>query len=346
MFSRHRSKESERSILKFKKFIKNNSFILLIIAVLIFSIAFPKAGLFVKGAGWTNYLTFIAMFASGLGLSFSNIKDGFTDYKSILYSFFSIFLIFPLITIGIMMVINTTSGDIFVGSMILAAQSSTLASAVVLTATANSNVPLALIITIINNMASAVLTPLILKATLSLDETISIDVGAMIIKLLLVLVLPVILAQIARKFLGGFVAKINKYRKMVSKFVVLVIVLTGAAAASSKLLENLGIAALIILLVAALHIIMLLISSLYIKIAKVKQESKAAVLFTSTQKTLPASLLIWDSYFSAYALAPILLVLHHMTQLIIDSIVVSKLVKKSAKTDEPGKLSNDGDSEK
>ena len=319
------------NILKIKTFIKNNLFILLILAVLIYSISFPKAGLFVKDAGWTNYLTFIAMFASGLGLSFSNIKDGFKDYKSILYSFFSIFLIFPLITIGIFLILNINSGDIFIGGMILAAQSSTLASAVVLTATANSNVPLALIITIINNMASAVITPLILKATLSLDVSVTIDVKAMIIKLILVLVLPVILAQITRKFLGKFIEKINKYRKAVSKFVVLVIVLTGASAASEKLLENIGIAVLIILLVAVLHIVMLLISSLYIKIAKVNQESKAAVLFTSTQKTLPASLLIWDSYFSAFSLAPILLVLHHMVQLIIDSVVVSMIGKKFKK---------------
>ena len=69
-----------------------------------------------------------------------------------------------------MFAVNATQGDIFIGSMILAAQSSTLASAVVLTASANGNVPLALIITIINNMTSAVLTPLVLKATLSLSE--------------------------------------------------------------------------------------------------------------------------------------------------------------------------------
>ena len=315
--------------MRIKTFIKNNSFILLIITVLIFSIAFPKPGLYAKEAGWTNYLTFIAMFASGLGLSFRNIKDGFKDYKSIIYSFLSIFLIYPLVTVGIMLILGITSGDMFVGAMILAAQSSTLASAVVLTATANSNVPLALIITIINNMASAVVTPLILKATLSLDVSTAFDVKSMILKLLLVLVLPVILAQIIRKFLSKYIDKINKYRKAVSKFVVLVIVLTGAAAASSKLLENVGIALLIILLVSALHIIMLLISSLYLKIAKVKESSKAAVLFTSTQKTLPASLLIWDNYFSSFSLAPILLVLHHMSQLIIDSFIVSKVSKKT-----------------
>lgn len=308
-----------------KNLIKSNVFILLILVILLFSIAVPGPGLFVKNAGWTNPLTFIAMFASGLGLSLGNIKDGLKDYKSILYSFLCVYLIFPIVTYGVLLVAGNASGDIFVGGMILAAQSSTLASAVVLTASANGNVPLALIITIVNNMASAVVTPIILKTVLTIEGSITIDVVAMTVKLLLILVLPVILAQIARKFLGNHIGRINKYRKMVSQSVVLVIVLTGAASASSKLLDNISIAAWIVLLVAALHGMMLLISSLYIKIAKVRKENRSAVLFTSTQKTLPASLLIWDNYFPGFALAPIVLVLHHVVQLIMDSAVVSWL---------------------
>jgi solute carrier family 10 (sodium/bile acid cotransporter), member 7 len=320
--------------LKLISFIKSNSFILMITAVLIFSIFLPQAGLLVGKAGITTYLTFIAMFASGLGLSLTNIKDGFKDFKSILFSFSSIYVIFPLITYVILLILNIRSGDIFIGGMILAAQSSTLASAVVLTATANGNVPLALIITIINNMASAVLTPLILKLTLSADQAISIDVGPMILKLLLVLVLPVVLAQVVRKFIKKHMEKITPYRKAVSKIVVLVIVLTGAASASSEIKANIGQALLIILGVAVLHGIMLAIAYLYIRIAKIKHESKSAVLFTASQKTLPASLLIWQNYFAAYMLAPILLVLHHMVQLIIDSVIVSRLSKSNRGKDD------------
>ncbi|MBT3319395.1 MAG: hypothetical protein HN948_07925 [Clostridia bacterium] len=320
--------------MKLISFIKSNSFILMITAVLIFSIFLPQAGLLVGKAGITTYLTFIAMFASGLGLSLTNIKDGFKDFKSILFSFSSIYVIFPLITYVILLILNIRSGDIFIGGMILAAQSSTLASAVVLTATANGNVPLALIITIINNMASAVLTPLILKLTLSADQAISIDVGPMILKLLLVLVLPVVLAQVVRKFIKKHMEKITPYRKAVSKIVVLVIVLTGAASASSEIKANIGQALLIILGVAVLHGIMLAIAYLYIRIAKIKHESKSAVLFTASQKTLPASLLIWQNYFAAYMLAPILLVLHHMVQLIIDSVIVSRLSKSNRGKDD------------
>lgn len=314
--------------MKFKTFLQNNSFILLIIAVLIFSVLVPSPGLLVKDVNITPYLTFVAMFASGLGLSFANIKEGIKDWKSIVYSFASIYLIFPLITIGLLLALGQRSGDVFIGSVILAAQSSTLASAVVLTATANGNVPLALIITIINNMSAAVMTPLVLKLALSSEQTVLLPVGAMILKLLLVLVLPVILAQFIRRLFRKFVEVIQPYTKAVSKFVVLVIVLTGASAASSEIRNHFGTAMLIILLVAVLHIIMLFVSSLYLRIVKAKHGTKSAVLFTSTQKTLPASLLIWESYFASYALAPLVLVLHHMVQLIIDSFVVNRLGKR------------------
>lgn len=320
--------------MKFIIFIKSNSLILLIIAVLTFSIFLPQAGLFVGKAGLITYLTFIAMFASGLGLSPANIKDGFKDFKSILYSFSSVYLIFPLITYVILLVLGIRSGDLYIGGIILAAQASTLASAVVLTSAANGNVPLALIITIINSAASAVLTPLILKVMLAADQSISFDVGPMMLKLLLVLVLPVVLAQVVRKLLSKHNAKITPYRKAVSKFVVLTIVLSGAAAASSQIKENLGQAALIILVVAVLHCIMLVLAYLYIRIAKVKQKSKSAVLFTASQKTLPASLLIWQTYFGAYLLAPIVLVLHHIVQLTIDSFVAGRLVKSSKRDDD------------
>ncbi|MCK5128966.1 MAG: bile acid:sodium symporter [Clostridiales bacterium] len=314
-----------------QKFLKNNSFIILILLTLVFSILLPQIGQYIGGLGIVSYLTFIAMFASGLGISTDNIKDGVKDYKSILFSFFSVYLIFPVIAFLLFKAFPISSGDIFIGGMILAAQSSTLASAIILTMSANGNVPLALIITIINNIASAVITPLVLKATLSLDQAVDLDVGAMIVKLLLVLVLPVILAQIIRRFYKKQVEKVNPYRKMVSKFVVLIIVLTGSAAASSEILNNMGLTALVILIVAILHIIMLLIALLYTKIAKVKKDSKTAVLFCSTQKTLPASMLIWSSYFPQYVVAPIVMVLYHVTQLIIDSFIVGRINNKNRK---------------
>lgn len=315
--------------MKFKNFIKSNRFLILIIIILAYSINFPKAGLFVKDAGWLSPLTFIAMFVSGLGLSFDKIKGSFKDYKNIIYSFSSVYLIFPVVIFLLFMVFGIKEGDIFIGGMILAAQSSTLASAVVLTMSANGNVPLALIITIINNMSSALVTPFILKVVLNLNEAIVVDVKAMVIKLLLVLILPVVLAQIIRIFIKKYLKYITPYCKLISKLVVLTIVLIGGASAAANISGNLGQIAFVLLLVVLLHIIMLLLASLYLRMAKVDRESRPAVLFCSSQKTMVSSLLIWGVYFPQFAFAPIFIVSYHLMQLFIDSILVNILNKRN-----------------
>lgn len=308
--------------------IKKNLFVILIILVLVFSIIFPLPGLKVNEWGLLTPLTFIAMFVSGLGLSFDRIKGSFKDYKSILYSFCAVYLLFPVVVFLIFSIFGGKEGDLYVGSMILAAQSSTLSSAVVLTMSAGGNVPLALIITIINNVASAFVTPPLLKVLLSAGGDISFDLGAMISKLVLVLILPVVLAQIIRLFLIKHMDKLNPLRKIISRFVVLAFVLAGAASASSQLTGNLQVVGLMVLLVSVLHIIMLGASALFAKAVKLDRDSLPAVMFCSSQKTLPASLLVWSNFFPAFTLAPIVIVGYHVMQLFIDSVVINILARK------------------
>ena len=75
--------------------IKKNMFIILVILVLVSAIAYPLPGMKANEWGLVTPLTFIAMFVSGLGLSFDKIKGSFKDYKSILYSFVSVYMLYP-----------------------------------------------------------------------------------------------------------------------------------------------------------------------------------------------------------------------------------------------------------
>ncbi len=308
-----------------RKILSKNYFIILILITLLFSLLYPTAGRYLKENGVLTPLTFLAMFASGLGLSLDNIKGSFRDYGSILYSFGAVYFIFPAVALALFTILGISRSDIYIGGMILAAQSSTLSSAVVLTMSAGGNVPLALIITIINNVSSAFVTPVMLRLLLSAGEEITFDLGAMIVKLVTVLILPVVLAQVLRLFTKSWIDKINPYRKKTGQLVVLFFVLTGAASASPQLKNNIGVIALIIGIVAVLHIIMLLFSILYSKIFSIEKKNKTAVMFCSSQKTLPASLLIWGNFFSSYTLAPLFIVSYHMVQLVIDSMVVNRI---------------------
>jgi sodium/bile acid cotransporter 7 len=307
--------------------IKKNMFIILVILVLVSAIAYPLPGMKANERGLVTPLTFIAMFVSGLGLSFDKIKGSFKDYKSILYSFASVYILFPAVIFVIFSIFGTTEGDLYVGSMILASQSNTLSSGVVLTMSAGGNVPLALIITIINNVSSSFVSPPLLRLLLSAGGGISFDIGEMVVKLVTVLILPVLLAQVLRFFIKKYVNKIEPLCKMISKFTVLAFVFTGAASASSQLISNLATAGLIILFVSIIHIIMIAASVLYARIVKLDKDNRIAVMFCSSQKTLPASLLVWSTFFPGYALAPIVIVGYHVMQLLIDSVIITRLRK-------------------
>lgn len=310
------------------KKIKANSFTILILLFMIISIIYPKPGLFISSGNRIAYLTFAAMFLSGLGLSLGNFKDGLKNYKNIIYCFISVYIFFPIVVtlvIWILKAVGANDPNIFIGAIILSAQSSTLISAIVLTETGNGNVSLAIIATIINNVTSIFMTPIILRLMTSANETIAFDTSGMIIKLLLILVFPVVLAQISRLLLNDkILMKIAGFRKFASKFVVLMIVLGGGSAASADIVKSLDKVVIILAVVVVLHVIMLMLAALYIRFAKVDRASGTAVMMAASQKTLPASLVVWSGYFAAYTTAPIMLVLYHAMQNVVDSFIMSR----------------------
>jgi len=313
--------------LALKRILKSNSFLLVIFAVLVFTIMYPSIGLKAKEIGILDPMTFIAMFGSSLGLSFKKLTDSIKDYKSILYTFLSVYIIFPVVAWLLMLVTGLKGSEVGAGFMIIATQSSTVSSGVVLTMAALGNVPLALIITIVNNIASAFITPALLRFIMATEQQITFNVGEMIMNLVVVLVLPVVLAQIVRLFAEKWLKYINPVRKFVGQLVIVMFVLTGGASAADQLKSNIQVVFIVLLLVVVIQLIMLTLAALYAKISRVDKGTQVAVMLNGSQKTLPASVLVWGKYFPQYGLAPIVFVAYHMTQLVIGSIIGSKYKK-------------------
>jgi sodium/bile acid cotransporter 7 len=134
---------------------------------LVLSILFPQPGQFIKDMGMSSVLTFMAMFVSGLVLSFENVKSSLKEYKTIVFSSVITFIIFPILAYFFSRLLFTGNEDMFVGTMILSTQASTVSSAIILTMAAGGNVPLAIIITVLNNFLSVFISPVILNRVFS-----------------------------------------------------------------------------------------------------------------------------------------------------------------------------------
>ena len=77
----------------------------------------------------------------------------------------------------------------------------------------------------------------------------------------------------------------------------------------------------IIALVVLFHLALLVANALIALVAARTAGQRTAFVMCSSQKTLPAAILIWKSYFPALPLGPIVAVAYHLTQLVADSIL-------------------------
>lgn len=307
--------------------LKNNLFLILLIMMVAFSFLVPAPGLYINRMGLLPVLTFLAMFLSGLSLTLTNIAQSFKKYKLIIFSSASEFLIFPAVAYGLALVFFASSYDSFVGAMIISTQASTVTTAIVLTMAAGGSIPLAIIITIVNSIVSVFVSPLLLKLLLSMDRAIDFSVGDMILNLAIVLIIPLVLAQLFKRFLPKVTKMLDPFRKRTANLIILLFVMIGASNAALEIKGNFSIILLIIIFSTILHFVIIALSYLYTRIIKTKREDVPALLFCSSEKTMTTSTMIWGTYFAQYAIAPLVIVGYHLIQIITDSFIAAYMSK-------------------
>lgn len=268
-------------------------------------------------------LTFLAMFVSGLSLSFENVRSSMKEYKTILFSSVVTFVIFPILAFTFTRLLFPGNEDLFIGTMILSTQASTISSAIVLTMAAGGNVPLAIVITVLNNFLSVFISPIILNGVFLMGNRISFNTIEMIRNLIMVVVMPIIIAQIIKHVLKTKIKYLNKLRKPVANLVVIMFVMIGASTAAPQLSGNYSIVLLVVLFALILHLAVVLIGYLYAKVMRLKKEDVPALVFCSAEKTMTSSILIWNNHFASYTLAPILFVFNHIVQIFLGSILAN-----------------------
>jgi predicted Na+-dependent transporter len=81
------------------------------------------------------------------------------------------------------------------------------------------------------------------------------------------------------------------------------------------------------LFAVALHFVLLVLNAALSRLLMRSADQRTAFVLCSSQKTLPAAILIWKSYFPATPLGPIVAVVYHLVQLVVDSILAPSFKK-------------------
>jgi solute carrier family 10 (sodium/bile acid cotransporter), member 7 len=220
------------------------------------------------------------------------------------------------------------SGELAVGLIVASVAPCTLASAAVWTRRAGGNDTTAILVTLLTNATCFLTTPLWLKL-LTRTET-QMELVPMILRLGLLVVLPMTLAQLLR--LSPFVAELATRRRAVGSSLaqigILAMVLIGAVNASEHLPGAAGAdggasairstqLALMILVTLGLHATGLVLGYAVARMLGFGRPNRIAVAVAGSQKTLMVGLFVALNYFGGVAILP--MISYHVGQLFLDT---------------------------
>lgn len=216
--------------------------------------------------------------------------------------------------------------DFRIGLMISASVPCTLASAVLWTRMAGGNEAAALLCTFLTTGSSWLLTTTWLSA--ATGQNVQLDTGKMMTDLVLILIVPVVVGQLARlsRSLRWFATEFKKPIGVVGRLLILVIMLRAAHDVSAQLhsrLAGLGIGVVLLTAVVCLgnHLVALVGGFWSSHWLGFDRATAIAVALAGSQKTLPVSLVLLELYFRDYPLAVVPMLFFHAGQLILDTFI-------------------------
>ena len=211
--------------------------------------------------------------------------------------------------------------------MILAAQASSLASALALTVLSRGNQEIALIFTLLSSSFTVIMTPLILK--LSLGANVEFPVANMILKMLQVVILPVALGQIIRRYIWAKSQPYINGIRIAPQIIILIFVYSGFSVATGQIKGDTEIAIRIVLISALLHIFLLAWNFFMSLLLRFDSATSTAVVFSGSQKTLPNGIYLWEKFFGENPIGALPLVIYHLIQLVVDTLLVPIFEKRN-----------------
>lgn len=287
-----------------------------------------SAGVWLKSYHGANMAIFVIFFFSGLLLDVTQIKAGVNHVKSILLSLMLIFLAAPAVSL----IFGMTSVDtgIKIGMFLVAVMPTTLSSGVVMTGAAGGNMACALVTTIIANSLAVVTIPVTLfylMGTLGFRLATSIDNSAVMVKIGLLVLVPLCLGLTVKASdrIAPVVGRYAAYLQNFNQFMILCIVWMAISQAKPTIMQNSGEMFTVMTSVAGFHGVLLMVGICVITVFRIKPGQRESTLLMGCQKTLPLSILLQMSLFPEYGIVLTVCVLHHLVQLVMDSVAVNRL---------------------
>jgi len=284
------------------------------------------AGRWIKAHHGPDLVIVLIFLFSGFALSPDQLKEGLTDITGILMASAIIFVIAP--AVAALFGILPLSTGILIGLFLVSVMPSTLSSGVVMTGAAGGNAAHALVTTIFSNSVAVFTIPFSLSFLLLIigeSASVTIDKGAIMLKIAFLVVLPLAVGMIAKTGLTSLYQRIGRKLSIVNQCLILTIVWIALSQTREMLVGSGATVAIVLLLVFVYHGLLLLSGWGLIRLFKREKGKRESIMFMGGQKTLPLSVILQVTLFPQYGIALLVCVLHHIVHLAMDGYLVERL---------------------
>ena len=307
-------------------------FIVSLFAVIILATVLP-----VRGATATvfDHLTTAAVcllfFLHGAKLSPRSALDSFTRWRFQLLVLGFTFVVFPLLGLA-MHPLHTLLGPVlYAGVLFLCILPSTVQSSIAFTSIARGNVGLAVSSASISNVLGVVITPVLAALLLGSQATIT---TSSVVGILLQLLLPFAIGQLLHRRIGGWLGRHKPVINIVDRGSVLLVVYTAFSAGVVEGLWHVVAPpklALIIILSIVLLAVVLALTFVVGRVARIPRVDRVVLVFCGSKKSLASGLPMATLLFPSSTVGVIVLplMIFHQIQLIVCAALAQKYSRRS-----------------
>lgn len=312
-------------------FVKKYWFLMGLVFLFLFTVteqgqALAVLGVLLKSYYGAEICIFIIFVFSGMIIDADQIRAGIMDFQGTLLTLAVIFIIAPIISALFGLFIFDI--QLLVGLYLIGAMPTTLNSGVVMTGTAGGNLAHALFITIIASMLSVLTIPITLELLLGQGLSVQIEKMAMMIKLLIIIVLPLLLGIKANRHFWQQIKPYIGKIQLVNQLLILVIIWMALSQSKSSPISSHSQLIIIILISVLFHGILLAAAFGGTVLFKIGHGRRESVLFMGGQKTLTLAIIIQADIFPHYGLTLAVCVIHHIVHLMMDGYLAIRLGDK------------------
>lgn len=311
-----------------------DQFTLILIATVAFASFFPAVG---KGASFmlvaSNLAISLLFFLHGARLSTDAIVAGVKDVRLHALILGCTFILFPALGLALRAAFpGLLTPALWLGVIFVCTLSSTVQSSIAFTSMARGNVPAAVCSASASSLLGIFLTPLLVGTVVANAGSAPISFDA-VGKIMLQLLLPFVLGQFARRWIGAWVHKRKAMLKFVDQGSILLVVYTAFSEAINEgLWSTTPIPALLGLVVCCAVILALALglSALAGRMFGFNLPDRITLLFCGSKKSLASGIPMAQVLFAGHAVGAIVLplMLFHQIQLMVCGVLAARYGKR------------------